>query len=75
MALKHCPFCGGEAKHESGVNVVPMYDEFGAYVDVSDCVYLEQTGCPACDIWFYNAEDDPEEATIERWNRRVGNGN
>jgi len=69
--LKPCPFCGGDAKFESGVNIIPMYDENGAYVDIVDAVYSEQTGCPACDIWFYCMEDDPEGITIERWNRRA----
>ena len=69
--LKACPFCGGEAKFESKVAVYPIQDENGAYID-ADIVYFECTGCPACDIWFYSDDDDePEEITIERWNRRA----
>ena len=68
--LKPCPFCGGEAKFESKVEVYPIQDENGAYID-ADIAYYEYTGCPACDIWFYNNDDEPEEITIERWNRRV----
>lgn len=69
--LKPCPFCGGEAKHESGVNITPAYDKNGAYIDIVDAVYNEQTGCPTCDIWFYIMDDEPEGITIERWNRRA----
>ena len=73
--LKRCPFCGGEAKYESGVHITPAYDGNGAYVDIVDAIYSEQTGCPACDIWFYSGYDynheEPEEITIERWNRRA----
>lgn len=31
--LLPCPFCGGEAKYESDLNIVPLIDENGAYVD------------------------------------------
>ena len=73
VKLEPCPFCGGEAKTKSGVDVIPAYDENGAYVDYEDIIYNEQTGCPACDIWFYISEDEPDGITIERWNRRETN--
>ena len=74
IKLEPCPFCGGEAKTESSVDVIPAYDEYGAYVDYKEIIYREQTGCPACDIWFYNIEEDePDGITIERWNRRETN--
>ena len=69
--LENCPFCGGTAKHEAGVSITPMYGENGEYVDLVNCYYSEQTGCPLCDIWFYGGDDDAEGITIERWNKRV----
>lgn len=70
IELKTCPFCGGEAMYKSWIDIVPILDENGAYVD-ADTNYYEKTGCQACDIWFWAEEDDPEDITIERWNRRV----
>ena len=70
VGLKKCPFCGGKAKYHSQIDTVSEIDENDAYVDVLDMIYHEETGCPACDIWFYNKTDDPEGITIERWNRR-----
>ena len=72
--LKPCPFCGGKAEYHSSVETIPEIDENGAYIDCLDMIYREETGCPACDIWFYNGDDDPEEITIERWNRRASDG-
>lgn len=70
--LRRCPFCGGEAKTISEVHVDPVIDpETGAYID-ADAFYQEQTGCPTCDIWFFIDEDEPEDATIMKWNRRAG---
>ena len=71
IELNHCPFCGGKAEYHSSVEKIPEIDENGAYIDCLDMIYREETGCPACDIWFYNGDDDPEEITIERWNRRA----
>jgi len=71
--LKPCPFCGGEAEYHSYIDIQPTIDECGAYVD-ADVSYCESCGCPKCDIWFDSHNDDePEEITIERWNRRVKN--
>lgn len=70
MELKPCPFCGGEAQNNSFVETIPEIDENGAYIDYSEMIYHEETGCPSCDIWFYIGEDEPEGITIERWNRR-----
>jgi len=70
--LKPCPFCGEEARTWSKVHVVPVIDqETGAYID-ADTYYYEQTGCPNCDIWFFIGEDDSEDTTIKKWNRRTG---
>lgn len=68
--LKPCPFCGGKAVYESEVEVIPIQDENGAYID-ADTYYHEKTGCLSCDIWFFINEDEKEETTIEKWNRRV----
>lgn len=69
--LKPCPFCGGKAEHKEGLHITPVYDDNGAYVDISECIYYEQTGCPTCNIWFDLWEDGPEGITIEKWNRRT----
>lgn len=70
--LKPCPFCGGEVKTLSYVHVEPIIDpETGAYID-ADTYYYEQTGCPTCDIWFFIEEDESEDTTIKKWNRRAG---
>jgi len=69
--LKPCPFCGGEAEYHSDIDIQPVIGERGAYVDV-DVSYFERCGCPKCDIWFESHyDDDSEEITIERWNRRA----
>lgn len=70
--LRECPFCGGAGSTKSGVRVEPIIDpETGAYID-ADTYYYEQTGCPACDIWFFIEEDESEDTTIKKWNRRTG---
>ena len=72
--LLRCPFCGGEARTWNEVHVEPVIDpETGAYID-ADTYYHEQTGCPACDIWFFIGEDETEDSTIKKWNRRVSDG-
>ena len=69
--LKPCPFCGGRAETHDEVVVNPCIDHRnGAYID-ADVSYFERTGCPACDIWFELADDEPEGLTVERWNRRA----
>ena len=70
MELLPCPFCGGKAETYEEINVEPLIDKFGAYVD-ADVSYIERTGCPKCDIWFWIGEDEPEGTTVERWNRRL----
>ena len=45
-------------------------DDYGDYID-ADTYYHEKTGCLSCDIWFFINEDEKEETTIEKWNRRV----
>ena len=68
--LKACPFCGGKAEHSHRIHITPVYDDNGAYVDITECVYYERTGCSACDIWFELWDDGPEGITIEKWNRQ-----
>lgn len=68
--LKWCPFCGGEAETKSLIDVIPIIDENGAYVDAITS-YFEWTGCPICEIGFTIAEEEPEGTTVEKWNRRV----
>lgn len=68
--IARCPFCGGEAIHRSEVQVEPILDENGAYID-ADTYYFEMTGCPACNIFFDIEEDESEGTTIEKWNRRA----
>lgn len=71
IRLEKCPFCGGNAKTKSGVHVEPTIDPItGAYID-ADTFYYESTGCPYCDIWFYIEENEPENTTIKKWNRRA----
>lgn len=70
--LKTCPFCGGVAITKSGVHVEPIIDpDTGAYID-ANTYYYEQTGCPDCEIWFFIEEDESEDTTIKKWNRRAG---
>lgn len=70
--LRRYPFCEGEAETRSWVNVDQIIDQAtGAYID-ADTYYYEQTGCPVCDIWFCIEEDESEDTTIKKWNRRVG---
>lgn len=68
--LKSCPFCGGEAKTYDEINVEPLIGESGAYVD-ADVSYMERTGCPKCDIWFWIGDDELEGTTVDKWNRRA----
>lgn len=69
--LKPCPFCGGKAETRDELAEFPIPDpKTGACVDV-ETIYYEQTGCPACDVWFYIEEDEPEFTTVEKWNRRA----
>lgn len=70
--LENCPFCGGKAETHNKVDVTPVIDQNGAYVD-ADTLYYEWTGCPACDIWINLTEDEPEGTTVKKWNRRVRN--
>lgn len=68
--LKPCPFCGGKATTKSWVHVDPIIDpDTGACID-ADTYYYEQTGCPNCEIWFFIGEDESEDTTIKKWNRR-----
>jgi Lar family restriction alleviation protein len=69
--LKPCPFCGGEAEYISNIDVHPILDENGAYID-ADVFYYEATRCQKCGVGYESADaDEPEGITIERWNRRA----
>ena len=70
--LKSCPFCGGEAETHGKIDVIPIMDRNGAFVD-ADVLYYEWTGCPACNIGFDLGEDEPEGLTVKKWNRRANN--
>lgn len=67
--LLPCPFCGGKAETDERIDVQPVIDRNGAYVD-ADFSYMERTGCPRCDIWFWIGEDEQEGTTVDKWNRR-----
>ena len=70
IKLKPCPFCGGEAEMDNKLDIEPIIDQNGAYVD-ANTYYYEWTGCPKCNIWFNLGEDEPEGTTVEKWNRRA----
>lgn len=65
--LRNCPFCGGKAKYETQVEVEPVIDENGAYID-GDTFYSEYVHCPNCGI--YTDLYDGEGEAITAWNRR-----
>ena len=70
--LEPCPFCGGEAKFESSLNVTPLQDENGAYVDYDEMYYWERTYCTECGAEISSESDDEEEEiTITKWNSRA----
>lgn len=72
--LKPCPFCGGEAKYESDMNIDPLIDENGAYVDYDRIDYWERVYCIECGAEIDSiSEDEEEEITIKKWNRRNKN--
>ena len=68
--LLPCPFCGGEAKlHDGLINIVPVIDEYGAYIDADlegTPAWVECTACGAAADGF----DDADEA-VAAWNRRA----
>lgn len=73
--LRNCPFCGGKAKYESCLTVMPLLDENGAYVDYDETYYWERTYCTECGAEISSESDDEEaEITITKWNRRTENG-
>ena len=72
--FKPCPFCGGEAKYESDINITPLIDENGAYVDYDRMDYWERVYCKECSAEIVSiSEDEEEEITIKKWNRRNEN--
>ena len=76
--LKPCPFCGGKAKLHSEIDIVPVIDTNGAYVDADINVYpswVECTECGATGEAFDNGEESDTDKAIIAWNRReVPNG-
>ncbi len=74
MELKPCPFCGGKAEYETSLNVSPLIDNNGAYVDYDDMSYWERVYCKECGAEISIADDEKDEITIEKWNRRAENG-
>lgn len=72
IELKRCPFCGGKAKYESSLYVKPLQDENGAYIDYDEMYYWERVYCTECGAEISSESDDEEEEiTITKWNRRV----
>lgn len=71
MKLKACPFCGGEAEYETSLNVSPLIDNNGAYVDYDDMSYWERVYCKECGVEISIADDEKDEITIEKWNKRT----
>lgn len=73
--LKPCPFCGGEAKYENSMEMNPVIDESGAYVD-ADFVYWETVYCTKCKVQIFSGDNDEDEGyAIELWNRRANDEN
>lgn len=69
--LLPCPFCSGEAEYKSALNIRPVHDRNGAYID-ADVDYWEYVVCKSCGAKIESYDDDePEEITIEKWNRRM----
>lgn len=56
-ALKPCPFCGGDATLEAGLDYVGNEEEFDAWWAM----------CRACNVY---ASHDTETECAEAWNRR-----
>ena len=67
VELKPCPFCGGVAEHHSILNVTPVIDENGAYIDADD-EYYEWVECTECKASTLVTEYENE--SVELWNRR-----
>lgn len=73
--LKPCPFCGGRAEYEATLNIIPIQDEGGAYVD-ADMLYWEKVHCTQCGVEIVSdSDDEEEEITIKKWNQRISGGN
>ena len=68
--LARCPFCGGLARYNSKLHVEPIIDENGAYID-ADTFYWEYVECIECGAKIELGEDEEDETTIKKWNRRV----
>lgn len=69
--LKPCPFCGGKAEYHSLLDTEPTRDKDGYYIDADD-TYYEYVRCTVCGAEISSFDDDEdEEITIEKWNRRL----
>ena len=71
--LKPCPFCGGDAALHHEINLIPTYDEDGAYIDADIDVspaYVECLDCGAMGQTFDNEEEEDENKAVDAWNKR-----
>ena len=65
--LKPCPFCGGDAKHQTYTSQQTLFSPS------KRCIYYKCKDCEAQtkafrESVYYSAE----EKAVEAWNRRVG---
>ena len=68
--LKPCPFCGGEAKLDEYLNIVPEIAENGAYTGEEIECYA-RCYCTVCKITTTGCATESE--AIKAWNGRVEN--
>ena len=74
--LKPCPFCGGKAVLNGGMEITPILDENGAYIDADFKEYPFYVECSICGSIgqaFDNNDDNDEADAVEAWNRRAKN--
>jgi len=71
--LKPCPFCGGEAVLYHETNLIPVYDENGAYIGAdidASPAYVECMDCGAMGQTFDNGEEEDGNKAVAAWNKR-----
>lgn len=66
--LLPCPFCGGEAELNFPLDIQPVIDENGAYIDADITEIPSYAYCSACGASADTYED--EENAIKAWNTR-----